>query len=69
MENNGHDEKITGVDSDNESTESGITGKNDKADKLALIEEAIAEAERDIVKATDLLAGTEPKMRRHKTEM
>ena len=43
-----HDNKIAGVDSDNKSTESGSTGKNDKADKLALIEEAISEAERDI---------------------
>ena len=34
-------------------------GKNDKADELALIEEAITEAERDIAEATDLLAGTE----------
>ena len=30
-------------------------------DKLALIEEAIGEAERDIAEATDLLAGTETK--------
>ena len=54
-----HDDKITGVDSDNESAELGITGPTDEADKLALIEEAIAEAERDIAEANDLLAGTE----------
>ena len=54
-----HDNKIAGVDSDNESTESGSTGKNEEADELALIEEAIAEAEQDIAEATDLLAGTE----------
>ena len=56
-----HDDEITGEDSDNESAESGSTGKNDKADELALIEKAIAEAERDIAEATDLLAGTETK--------
>ena len=54
-----HNNKITGVDSDNKSAESGSTGKIDKADKLALIEEAITEEERDIAEATDLLAGTE----------
>ena len=54
-----HDNEITGVDSDNESTESGCTGKNDEAEELALIEEAIIEAERDIAEAIDLLAGTE----------
>ena len=65
MENNGeitgvqHNDKITGVDSDNESAQSGSTGTTDEADKLALIEEAIAEAERDISEGTDLLAGTE----------
>ena len=53
-----HHNEIVGVDSNNESTKSGITGKNDKADELALIEEAIAEAERDIAEATDILAGT-----------
>ena len=51
--------EITVVDSDNESAESGSTGSTDKADKLALIEEDITEAERDIAEATDLLAGTE----------
>ena len=67
MENNGeitgvrHDDKTTGVDSNNESTELGSTGATDKADELALIEEAIEEAERDIVEGTDLLAGTETK--------
>ena len=54
-----HDGKTTGVDSNNEITESGITGATDKADGLALIEEAIAEAELDIAEGTDLLAGTE----------
>ena len=54
-----HDNEFTGVDSDNESAESGSTGSTDEADKLALIEEAIAEVERDIAEATDLLAGTE----------
>ena len=56
-----HNDKITGVDSNNESAESGSTGKTDEADELALIEEAIAEAEQDITEATDLLAGTETK--------
>ena len=34
-------------------------GETDKADELSLIEEAIAEAERDIAEGTDILAGTE----------
>ena len=38
-----HDKEITGVDSNNESTELGSTGETDKADELALIEEAISE--------------------------
>ena len=65
MDNNGkitgvrHNDEITGVDSDNEISESGSTRKTDNAGKLALIEEAISEAERDITEATDLLAGTE----------
>ena len=65
MENNGeitglqHDDKTTGVDSDNEITESGSTGETDKADELTLFEEAIPEAQRDIAEGTDLLAGTE----------
>ena len=54
-----HDDEITGVDNDNESAESGNTGSTDEADELAIIEEAIAEEERDIVEATNLLAGTE----------
>ena len=56
------------MDSDNESAELVSRGKNDKADKLALIEEAIEEAERDIAEATDLLAGndTENKETRNK---
>ena len=37
----------------------GSTGSTEEADELALIEEAISEAERDIAEATDLLAGTE----------
>ena len=39
-----HDDKTTGVNSDNESMESGITGATENADKMALIEESIAEA-------------------------
>ena len=54
-----HDDKISGVDSDSESAESESTGSTEKSDELELIEEAIAEAERDIVEATDILAGTE----------
>ena len=54
-------EKITGLDSNNKSAESVSTGKTDEVDKLELIEEAIAEVERDIAEATDLLAGTETK--------
>ena len=53
-----HDNKITGLDSDNQSTESGSTGATEKPDELTLIEEAIAESERYIAEATDLLAGT-----------
>ena len=56
-----HDDKITRVDRDNRRAELGSTGKNDKADELALIKEAITEAERDITEETDLLAGTETK--------
>ena len=65
MDNNGeitrvrHDDEITGVDSDNNSAESGSTGATDEPDELELIEEAITEAERDIAEATDLLEGTE----------
>ena len=48
-----HSNKSTGVDSNIESTgiklESGSTGATDKADEIALIEEAIAEVEWDIV--------------------
>ena len=47
------------MDSDSESAESGSTGSTEEAGELALIEEAIAEAERDIAEATDLLAGNE----------
>ena len=56
-----HDNKITGVDSVNESAESGSTGATDEGDKLAIIEEAIIEAWRDITEVTDLLAGIETK--------
>ena len=44
----GHNDKITVVDSDNESAESGSTGATDKADKLALTEEAISEADQSL---------------------
>ena len=54
-----HDNEITGVDSNNDSAESGSKGATDEVDKLALIEEAIAEADQDIAEGTDLLAGTE----------
>ena len=56
-----HDNKIPGVYSDNESTESGSMGATDKAGEMEIIEEALAEAERDIAEGTDLLAGTETK--------
>ena len=56
-----HNDKITGVDSDNENMELVSKGATDKADEMALIEEAIAEEERDIAEGTDLLAGTETK--------
>ena len=60
-----HDNEITGVGNDKNSTgvksESGSTVATDKADVMALIEETISEAERDIVEGTDLLAGTETK--------
>ena len=69
MENNSeitgvrHDDEITGVHSNNESTgvklESGSTGTTDKADEMALIGEAIEEAQQDIAEGADLLAGTE----------
>ena len=58
-----HDKKITGLDSNNESmgvkSESEIMGATEKVDEMARIEEAIAEAERDIAEGTELLAGTE----------
>ena len=47
------------MDSDSESAESGSTGSTEEAGELALIEEAITEAERYTAEATDLLAGTE----------
>ena len=50
------DDESTGVDSDEKSTgvkqESGIMGATDKVDKMALIEEAITEPERDISEGT-----------------
>ena len=54
-----HNNKTTGVDIDNKGTESGSTGATEKADEMALIEEAITQAERNIAEGTDLLAGTE----------
>ena len=56
-----HDNEITGVDIDKESAKLGSIGATDEAYKLALVEEAISEAERDIAEATDLLAGNETK--------
>ena len=56
-----HNNEITGVDSDNKSRESVNTEATDEAGEMALIEEAIAEAERDIAEGVDLLAGTETK--------
>ena len=50
-------EKTTGVKSESEST--GATDSRYKADKMALIEEDIEEAERDIAEGTDLLSRTE----------
>ena len=58
-----HEDESTGVDSDNDSTEikseSGSMVATDEADKMALIEEAILESERDITEGTELLEGTE----------
>ena len=54
-----HDDEITGVGSDSKSTESGSTGSNGEVEEQEIIEEAIAEAERDIAEAIDLLSGTE----------
>ena len=60
-----HNDKSTGVDSDNKrmgiKSESGSMGATDEADRMALIEKAIAEAERDITEGTELLARTETK--------
>ena len=50
-----HDNKIIGVDSNNESTELGGTGATDKADEMTLIDEAITETERDIAEGNDIL--------------
>ena len=52
-----HNNKITGVDSDNDSMESGSAGATEKVYEMALIEEAISEAEQDIAEWTDLIAG------------
>ena len=54
-----HNDQITGVDSDNDSTKLGSTGATEKADEMSLIEEATAESEQDIAEGTDILAGTE----------
>ena len=69
MENDGettgvqHNDEITGLVSNNESTgvksESGSTGATDKADEMALIEEATAETDRYIAEGKELLARTE----------
>ena len=60
-----HENESTGVDSNNESTgiksESDSTGAADEADEMTLIEETIAEAERDIVEGKEKLAGAETK--------
>ena len=57
------DNEITGLDRDNESTgiksEPGSTGATNEAYEMALIEEAISEAKRDIAEGTELLAGNE----------
>ena len=63
-----YNDKITGVDSNNESAESGNTGSTDEGGKLALIEEAIAEEERDIAEANDLLVGTETEIEEARNE-
>ena len=63
-----HYGEITGMDNDNESAESGSMGATDESDKLTLIEEAIAEAERDITEATDIIAGTETKTEEARNE-
>ena len=49
------------MESDNESTESGSTVATSKEDEMALIVEAIAEAEKDIAEGTGILSGTETK--------
>ena len=60
VENEG---KITGVDSYNKRTgvksESGSMEATEKSNEIALIKEAIAEAEWDITEGTDLIARTE----------
>ena len=72
MENNEDDEdndkrtvgedKITGVYSDNnkgtgvKSESTVVAGENDESDDMALIEETIAEAEREIAEGTELFA-------------
>ena len=74
VDNNGkitgvrHNKKTTGLDSDNENTESGSTGETDKEDELSLIEEAIAESERDIAEGTGLLSGTETETEEERNE-
>ena len=39
----------------------GSTGATDEADEMAIIEEAVVEADRNITEGTELLAGTETK--------
>ena len=53
------DGEITGVKSELEST--AVTESNDEAGKMALIEEVISEAERDIAEGTELISGNETK--------
>ena len=63
-----HNNKTTGVDRNNNSTELGSTGATEKVDELALIKEAIADAERDIAKGSDILAGNETKTKEIRNE-
>ena len=49
-------------------SESGSTGTTDKAYEMALIEESIAETERDVAEGTELLAVLKSKLRKHRTK-
>ena len=51
------DDKSTGVKSEI----TGVTKENDESDNMALLEEAIAEAERDIVEGAEILSGNSDK--------